>query len=40
MMNFAIKHPSLTQPALGLHAYWSVDCGMTNSIREPRKGQS
>jgi len=40
MMNLTIKHLSFTQPTQGGLAYWSVDCAMNNSIREPHKGLS
>lgn len=40
MMNTTIKHLSFTQPTLGGLAYWSVDCAMTNSIRELSEGLS
>jgi len=40
MINFNIKHLSLTQPTLGGLAYWLVDCVMNNSIRESKEGLS
>jgi hypothetical protein len=35
-----IIHSSLLQPTQGGLAYWSVDCAMNTSIREPQEGLS